>query len=169
MSGDDQTQQQPTPTPADGAPSSEQAPHPQEVQHVRVGAEQGGQQIAPSVPPPANETITADTANSQQTTIQEVQHVRIGAGKGAGVRVQHLAGGVALNRPGKGTDAQQPQESGITIPRHALQTLRTAVNEGRTEEARATLDGWIGAVEAAQSVPPPAAEEAQTEDQEPKQ
>jgi len=94
-------------------------------------------------------------SNNQQAPVQEVQHVRIGAGQGSGVRVKQYAGGVQRRHLGKSGDVQE----NLQVPRDALARLRDAVSGGRTDEALATLDGWIGAVEAAESVPPPAAEQ----------
>lgn len=133
MSGQEDNQQAPQ------APTSQTEPAP---------AQQAQEPSGEASPPP-------NTANVQHQPIQEVQHVRVGAGTGSAPRVQHISGAVQRRHLGRAGDVQDT----LQVPHSALQNLRDAVAGGRTEEAISTLDGWLGAVEASQSTPPPSAAE----------
>lgn len=164
MSGENQNQA-PTPAPANQQPQDANAANATQQQPPPQAPNQQQPQQQPQQAQDAN-TPDASTAaaDGQQKPVQEVQHVRIGAGQGAGVRVTQIAGGVSRRHLGKASDGGDRQD-GISVPRASLQRLRDAIDAGRIDEARSTVDSWIGAVEAAESVPPPpAAEDGQQPD-----
>lgn len=137
----------------------EQHPEPVEVAPAEPAAEPAAAEPAAEPAATTQPEVFGARSNAQQKAAQQVSHVRVGAGQGSGVRVQQIERGVQRRHVGRTGDVQDS----LQVPRAALEDLRAAVQDERKEDALKLLDGWIGAVEAAQSSPPPAAEEgAQT-------
>lgn len=109
---------------------------------------------APELRPTDPEVRPFEQSNAQHQPMQEVQHVRVGAGVGSGVRVQQFPAVVNRRHLGRAGDVQDT----LQVPREALQRMRAQLEQGDTDAVRSMLDSWIGAVEAAQSVPPPSDE-----------